>query len=288
MVVATFLIATSFPVAASLTETIDSIWLTLNRFALASLILLPYVVVKHPKEMLKSLTSIPRYAVISAPLVLFYICLFEALKTTTPIKAAALLTLKPLITFGLGFAFIGERLSSKVIYAFICGFIGSMWILLSQYDGSIFLKQLVVGDPIFLGGVFCFSFYQIIVKQLSRNEPILVMTFWTLTVGSVWLSVVGYEKMIGTEWLEIQPSAVFSMAYLAIFTTLITFYLTQQAIVLIGPTQTSAYTFLNPILTLLISWCLSNAFVSWSVVPGITLTLTSIILLQTNSFEVKP
>ncbi len=53
---ATFLVATSFPVVASIAGAMDSVVLTLLRFALASLLFLP-LVQRHASQWV---TSVPR------------------------------------------------------------------------------------------------------------------------------------------------------------------------------------------------------------------------------------
>jgi drug/metabolite transporter (DMT)-like permease len=76
-----------------------------------------------------------------------------------------------------------------------------------------------------------------------------------------------------------------AIVYLAIFTTLITFFLTQKSIMVLGPTKTMAYTFLNPALALLISCLLGDIQNAWIAIPGVGLTLISIVILQMEKVE---
>jgi len=95
MLMATVLIATSFPVVASIAGAMDSVVLTLLRFALASLLFLPLVALRYRLEVIPNWRSLVRYAALSAPLVGFFLAMFEALRTTTAVNSGALFTFGP-------------------------------------------------------------------------------------------------------------------------------------------------------------------------------------------------
>ncbi|MDF1667365.1 MAG: EamA family transporter, partial [Planctomycetota bacterium] len=79
---------------------------------------------------------------------------------------------------------------------------------------------------------------------------------------------------------NLEPKLVAAITYLAVFTTLVTFLLTQAAIVVIGPTRTMAYNYLNPSLVALLVWILGEESVGWYSLPGIALTLISMVVFQ--------
>ena len=85
MVLATLLVATSFPVVASIAGAMESVVLTFLRFALASLLFLPLVALRHRGYLIPNWRSLARYAALSAPLVGFFFAMFEALRTTTTV-----------------------------------------------------------------------------------------------------------------------------------------------------------------------------------------------------------
>jgi len=78
-----------------------------------------------------------------------------------------------------------------------------------------------------------------------------------------------------TVWLGI--------AYLALFTTVITFFLTQYAVPYIGPTKVMAYSYLYPGLVLLIDLVLGHGWPSGSVIPGILMVLAAMPVIQRSA-----
>ena len=82
------LVATSFVVGAEITHGLAPELLTLLRFALATLLFLPYVAWRHGLA-LPSLRALAGYAAISAAIVSFFWAMFEALRWTSALNTAA-------------------------------------------------------------------------------------------------------------------------------------------------------------------------------------------------------
>ncbi len=118
MVASTFLVATSFPVVDSIAGAIDSVVLTLLRFAMASLLFLPLVALRHRGYLIPNWRSLARYAALSAPLVGFFFAMFEALRTTTAVNTGALFTFGPSFAALFALVMVGERLAGIVFTSF--------------------------------------------------------------------------------------------------------------------------------------------------------------------------
>jgi len=88
--------------------------------------------------------------------------------------------------------------------------------------------------------------------------------------------------VVDTEWGAIEPRVYGVVVYLALFTTLGTFLITQRAVVAIGPIGTMAYTYLNPTLAAVLAWSAGEGSPGWATLPGIALTFVSMIALQSG------
>ncbi len=106
------------------------------------------------------------------------------------------------------------------------------------------------------------------------------MTFWVLITGSCWLFLFSGYKLLDVEWIYIPANVWAGVCYLAIFTTVITFFLTQYAILFLGSTRVMAYSYLYPGLVLLIELALGHGLPSLSVLPGVAIVLTSMFIIQ--------
>lgn len=279
MLIATLLIATSFPVVAEIAEELDSLVLTFLRFLIAAALFLPIVVLRYGLSM-PGLRDLARYAAISACMVGFFWCMFEALRTTTALNTGALFTFIPGIAAIVSAVLLKDRLGRKKLIALILGSVGALWVVFRGDPDRLLGLELNHGDPIFFLGCIFFGFYTPLVKFFHRGEVMPVMTFWTLATGALWLFLLSVPRLLETDWAAVETGVYLGTAYLAIFTTLITFFLTQYSTVRLGPTRVMAYSYMNPALVLVLTWILGQAPASLMVLPGVIIVLGATLVLQ--------
>ncbi|MDF1665911.1 MAG: DMT family transporter, partial [Planctomycetota bacterium] len=189
MLLSAILVATSFPVVSSISGLLDSTVLTLLRFALASLIFFPLVALRYRREWIPSATSFFRYALLSAPLVGFFVAMFEALRTSNAINTGALFTLAPGFATVLAFFLLGERTSPLRLVALSLAMVGALWVVFQGDLNAVLDMDLVVGDAYFVAGTASLGVYVVLIKRIHRGEPMAIVTFWTLVSGTLWLSI---------------------------------------------------------------------------------------------------
>jgi drug/metabolite transporter (DMT)-like permease len=278
MVICSVLVASSFTVGAAITGGLDPAVLTLVRFVLAAVLLGPYVRLRTPLSF--DWSAIWRCGIISASLVFFFWCMFLSLRYTSALNTSVIYTLVPGISGAYAVVLVRERLGKGKLLALGLGLAGALWVIF-RGDVSLLLSMAWnKGDLIFLAGCFSMALYTPLVKLLHRGEPMLVMTFWILVTGSGWLLLVSGNRLFTVDWQGVPPMVWVGIVYLAIFTTIITFFLTQYAVPYIGPTKAMAYSYLYPCLVLLLDLAFGHGWPGISVLPGLFLVLLSMIFIQ--------
>ena len=242
MVIAAILVSTSFTVGVAITREIDPVVLTFIRFTLAAFIFGPLIHVRYGLSF--SWPLFLRCSLISACLVTFFCCMFLSLRYTSALNTSVIFTLVPSISGVYALIINGERLGRGPIFALVCGMFGTIWVVFRGEPRQFLAMQWNQGDLIFLGGCFAMGLYTPLVKLLHRGESMAVMTFWILVTGSLWLLVFAGGNLPTVVWSGIPVFAWIGVAYLAIFTTIITFFLTQYAVPYLGPTKVMAYSYL--------------------------------------------
>lgn len=228
MVLAAILVSTSFVVGKGIADGLDPAVLTLIRFLLAAVLFAPYIHRRHTLS-LPSWQRLRGYATISLVLVAFFWCMFASLRYTSALNTSALFTLVPGISGVYGAVLLRERLGLSRLLALLFGMVGALWII---FRGDLHLLLALAfnrGDLIFLAGCFAMAFYTPLVKLFYRREPMAVMTFWVLVTGVGWLLLLSTPRLLSIPWRHVAPSVWAGIAYLALFSTLITFFLTHFA-----------------------------------------------------------
>lgn len=278
MVISATLVSTSFTVGAAITAELDPAVLTLVRFTLAACIFGPWV---HWRYGLRfSFPLFFRCALISGCLVIFFCCMFLSLRYTSALNTSVIFALVPSISGGYALLFLGERLRREQLLALACGLIGVIWVIFRGDLSQFFAMQWNKGDVIFLGGCFAMGLYTPLVKLLHRGEPMAIMTFWVLVTGSLWLLLFAGSKLSTVSWSAVPLYVWGGVAYLAVFTTIITFFLTQYGVTYLGSTRVIAYSYLYPGLVLIIDLALGHGLPPARVIPGVFVVLVAMVVLQ--------
>ncbi|MDA1098738.1 MAG: DMT family transporter [Proteobacteria bacterium] len=276
------LVATSFPVGAAIAHGLQPERLTLLRFALATLLFAPYIAWRHGLA-IPSARALAGYALIGGCLVTFFWCMFAALRLTTALNAAALFTVLPGIAAIYAAVLIRERLGKRHLAALILGAIGALWVVFRGDLGLLLRLDINKGDLVFLAGLLAMGLYTPLVQRLRRDEPAGVMAFWTMATGTVWLLLLNNGAVFETDWGGVEAKVLFGVAYLAVFTTIISFFIIQHATLYLGPTRVMSYSYLTPAFVVAIDWALGKGLPSAMTWPGIAIIVAAMFVLQSGT-----
>lgn len=278
MLVCATLVSTSFIVGKIIAATLDPAALTLVRFIIAALILLPIIARRHGVQTTRK--ALLRYGLISGSLVIFFWCMFLSLRYTSALNTSVLFTLVPGLSGMYAALIIKERLGRARLLALSIGLVGAIWVIFRGDLQELLSLSWNRGDSIFFVGCLAMGLYTPLVKMLHRGEPMEVMTFWVLVTGIVWLLPIGGFALTQVRWSEVPASTWAWVVYLAVFSTVVSFYITQFAIPIIGPTRTMAYSYLYPGLVLVIEVILGHGWPELKVLPGICIIIGAMFVLQ--------
>ena len=170
MLLATILVATSFPVGAAITHGLDSLVLTFMRFTLAAVLFAPFIALRYGLA-LPRLRDLARYGALSACLVVFFWSMFTALRHTSALNTATIFSLTPVLTAAVSAVLLKEKLSASARIALPTGMIGVIWVIFRGDPASLISFKLGFGDGIFLAGTLAMSLYSPLVKHLHRGDP---------------------------------------------------------------------------------------------------------------------
>jgi len=277
------LMASSFVVSEQLLPYANPIASTALRFILATCLMMPFVGKAFIHLMCREILW--HYSIISLLLVLFFIGLFEALKTTTAMRTSVIYTLLPLISVVFTY-FISKLVSSyKQVIAFLIGTFGAIWVLLAFSQEELMLNQWLLGDSIFLGACCCLALHVILIKKWAIAVPPTLGAFTITLLGSLMLLpfLILFGELPSIKWQQHQFWQV--LLYLTLFTTVATFFLQQHLLKKVGPSRLLAFTYLVPCLVV-IPQGMASFTQLYSAFPGIMLTLLALYLISKQHHQV--
>jgi drug/metabolite transporter (DMT)-like permease len=282
MLITAALVSTSFTVGKAITTGMDPAVLTLVRFLLAALLFLPWIGKQYGLR-LPDKKQLLGYACISFTLTGFFWLMFLSLRSTTALNTGVIFTLVPSISGIYSAILLRERLGKYRILAMIPATTGAIWVLFHGNLNRLLAFDLNAGDLIFFCGCLLMALYTPLVKLLHRDEPMAVMTFWILVTGSGWLLLLSGYRLQAVPWAEVRLQIWGGIVYLAVFCTIITFFLSQLSTLYLGPTRVMAYSYLYPPFILLIDWLFGQPLPSVQTLPGVALIIAAMFIVQQGS-----
>lgn len=286
MLITAGLVSTSFTVGKAIADSMDPAALTLVRFVLAVLLFLPFIRFRYSLQ-LPDWPSLLRYSIISFALTGFFWLMFLSLRSTTALNTGVIFTLVPGISSMYSAFLLRERLGRYRILAMIPATIGAIWVLFHGSLVRLLAFDLNPGDMTFFCGCLLMALYTPLIKLLHRGEPMAVMTYWILVTGSGWLLLFSGYRLLHVPWSTVPPQVWAGIFYLALFCTIITFFLSQLSTLYLGPTRVMAYSYLYPPFILLLDWIFGHRLPPLQTLPGIAFIVAAMIIVQHGASSVN-
>lgn len=272
------LIAGSFSLGVLAAPLISPFALTAVRFVLAAALVGAFAAL-GPGIARAALAAPWRYAVLGGLLSIYFVLMFQGLKTAPPVSAAAVFTLTPVIAAGFGWLLLRQRLTPRIALALALGGAGALWVIFRGDLSALLALQVGKGEAIYFAGCIAHALYTPMVRRLNRGEPAVVFTFLTMSAGAVLLGLAGWQDVRATDWAALPPVVWITLAYIAVAASAASFVLLQFASLRLPSAKVMAYTYLVP--AWVIGWeiVLHGALPPARIALGILATLAALGLL---------
>ncbi len=282
MLLASLIVSSSFTVGEAITHGLEPSVLLLVRYIIATLCLAPVVIINNGIQF-PTARQLAGYSLISASTVGFFWCMFESLRYTNALNTSIIFTLVPGISGVYSWIFLRERLGRSRNLALLFGMFGALWVIFRGDLQRLLHMDVNYGDMLFLAGCFMMAAYTPLVKRLHKQESMVVMTFWVLATGIGWLLILSFQGLGAVNWQGVTFDVWAGIIYLAIFSTVITFYLTHISTLYLGPTRVMAYSYFYPVFVLFIDWGFGKGLPPAEIMPGVVVVSLATIVLQRES-----
>ena len=278
------LIAGSFSLGSMVANDISPIALTAVRFVLAAFIV-GSIALFSGSIARKELTASWRYFVLGSTFSLYFILMFEGLKTASPVSAVAVFTLIPAMSCWLGFFILGQMVSGRTLLAVVIGATGSLWVVFRADFLALTMSSVGRGELIYFVGCVAHAFMPILFRGLNRGETPVMVTFGLLVSGALILCLFGAGEIIQTDWKGLPSLVWITIFYVAVFATAVTSVCLQFASMHLPAANVMAYTYLTPTWVLLWEIFLGHDVPPFWIWGGVLLTAVSVIVLLRASLE---
>jgi drug/metabolite transporter (DMT)-like permease len=272
------LVAGSFALGALVAKVVPPLALTAIRFLIAAVAVavLAQATVGIPRTAFRAPW---RYGLLGAVFSIYFILMFEGLKTAPPVATAAVFTLTPLMSAGFGWWLLGQRLTWRIATALVLGAAGALWVIFRGDPAALMRFDVGRGEAVFFAGCVAHALYTPLVRRLNRGESPVVFPVGTFAGGFLVMMAFGGGQVAAVDWAALPGWVWAVIAYLAIVTSAFTLILLQYATLRLPSSKVMAYTYLVPAFVILWDVALGQPAPDARVLVGVAMTALALALL---------
>lgn len=272
------LVAGSFSLGVIVANDIAPQAITAARFVLATIVM--GMVAFLQGDLRREYWQAPwRYFVLGALFTLYFVLMFEGLKTANPVSVAAVFTLMPLMSALFGWWLLRQVTTPRMALALGIAACGALWVIFRGDPAALWAFDIGRGEVIYFVGCIAHALYTPMVRKLNRGEGAAVFTFGMLVAGSVILGVVGFDDIRATDWAALPGMVWITIAYLTLFSTASSFFLLQYASLRLPSAKVMAYSYLTPAWVMLWEIGLGSMLPPTPLLFGIGATIIALLML---------
>ncbi|KZY02766.1 MULTISPECIES: DMT family transporter [unclassified Sulfitobacter] len=277
------LVAGSFSLGAIMANDISPVAFTAVRFWLAAMLVGLLVAAGRGggrKSALGKASEAPwRYGVLGGLFAVYFVLMFEGLKTAPPVSAAAVFTLVPAMAAGFAYILLRQILTRRMALALGIGAVGALWVIFRGQIAAFVALDVGRGEAIYFLGCVSHALYTPMVRRLNRGEGPAVFALGTLLAGALILTVYGWGEIRATDWSALPMRVWVALIYVSVFASAVTIVLLQFATLRLPSAKVMAYTYLTPSWVIVWEIALGNDAPGLIVLGGIGLTVLALVLL---------
>lgn len=200
-----------------------------------------------PKEKIEKKDILRLFTAAIFGVVVNMLLFFKGLEYTSPIHAAAIMTIVPIIILILSAYILKEKVTTLKIVGVILGLTGALIL-------TIYGKSARVGDNVPLGNLLVFlnavsySIYVIMIKKLTTKYHPFTFIKWLFLFGLVILIPFGYNDLQAVNWSSFTPNVWYSVAFVIVGATFGTYLLNPLALSKLKASTVGTFIYLQPVI----------------------------------------
>ncbi|KMN39695.1 transporter [Lysinibacillus sp. LK3] len=260
MLVTSLLWGGNFVVSKTLVAHASPMTLTLVRWLIAVIVLLPLVWWKEKRLVPAKAALVPLFLMGITGVALFNIFQFLALERTTSTNAGLISTMNTMSIALFSFAFLKEKINGLQLLAMVLSLIG-VFLVLSKGDWQLLWHfHLNTGDLWMVAAVCVWGLYSVCSKwAMQTTSPLMA----TLYAGLFGVLILVPFTITDFTFSEIDSSFILSLLYTGVISTVVCMVFWNIGVQQLGATTSGIFLNFNPIFTALLAFLFIGEQLSW-------------------------
>ena len=187
-----------------------------------------------------------------------------AISRITPMDCSIITSLSPVYTMFIAAYALKEPLTAQKIGGVVLSLCGIIYLILNSVTSSSAVAQTTpLGVLLMIGNSLCFSLYLGIFKPTIAKYSVVTFMKWTFLFASLLALPFSAKEIITLDFAALPKQHIAELAFLIICATFVTYFLIPVGQKILRPTLVSMYSYVQPIVAIVVSIYVGMDTLSW-------------------------
>lgn len=204
-----------------------------------------------------------------------------AISRITPMDCSIVASLSPLYTMFIAAYALKEPLSAQKIGGVVLSLCGVLYLILNSVTSTSAVVQTTpVGVLLMIANSLCFSLYLGIFKPTIAKYSVVTFMKWIFLFSTLMSLPFSAKEIVNTDFVALPLSYMAELAFLIICATFVTYFLIPIGQKRLRPTLVSMYSYVQPIVAIVVSIYVGMDTLSWQKVLAAVTVFAGVIIVS--------
>lgn len=204
-----------------------------------------------------------------------------AISRITPMDCSIVASLSPLYTMFIAAYVLKEPLSAQKIGGVVLSLCGVLYLILNSVASTSAVVQTTpIGVLLMIANSLCFSLYLGIFKPTIAKYSVVTFMKWIFLFSTLLSLPFSAKEIVHTDFAALPLSYMAELAFLIICATFVTYFLIPVGQKRLRPTLVSMYSYVQPIVAIVVSIYVGMDTLSWQKVLAAVTVFTGVIIVS--------
>ena len=234
-----------------------------------------------PKERVESRDLLKIFVASVLGFFLTQISFLMAISRITPMDCSIVASLSPLYTMFIAAYVLKEPLSAQKIGGVVLSLCGVLYLILNSVTSTSAVVQTTpIGVLLMIANSLCFSLYLGIFKPTIAKYSVVTFMKWIFLFSTLLSLPFSAKEIVHTDFAALPLSYMAELAFLIICATFVTYFLIPVGQKRLRPTLVSMYSYVQPIVAIVVSIYVGMDTLSWQKVLAAVTVFTGVIIVS--------
>lgn len=204
-----------------------------------------------------------------------------AIPNITPMDCSIVSALSPIYTMFIAAIALKEPITFRKAAGVVLSFCGIIYLILNSVTGTTnIVKTSFTGIILIVANSLCFSLYLGLFRPTITKYSVVTFMKWIFLFSTFLSFPLSFQELINLPYTSFSETFVMELFFLIICSTFMAYFLIPIGQKYIRPTLVSMYSYVQPIIAIVISICIGMDTLNWQKILAAVTVFSGVVLVN--------